>query len=156
MATKRGPDKYIGLKLSIYLGHLPPPSLSPISCQDHPLPAHETSGPRAYPSILVGLFWSIRQIHANKQGYQGLICGERKGKGCISNAAPRIYCHFQWQKCDWMFSVWGEHNGELFSQLVCEGQVSPYFQQGEQSERKAVSAIWRPLPKLQDVPRSYG
>ena len=83
MATKREPVKDIGQKLSIYLRYLP--FLSPISCQDHPLPAHETSGPRGYPSILMGLFSSTRQIHANNQGHQGLMLrkkGERLHQEC--------------------------------------------------------------------------
>ena len=61
-------------------------SLSEIVNSSH---YHQTSGLREYPSILMGLFRSERKIRANKQEYQGLICGERKGKGCIGNAVPR-------------------------------------------------------------------
>ena len=39
--------------------------------------------------ILMRLVRSTRQIHNNKQGHQGLVCGERKGKSCIRNAVPR-------------------------------------------------------------------
>ena len=39
-------------------------------------------------------------------------------------------CHFPWQRCHWVFSVWRECKLRIVF-AVCKGQVFPFFQQGE-------------------------
>ena len=54
-------------------------------------------------------------------------CWERKGKGCIWNAAPRNYYHFQWQRCDWLFSVWREHKWRILFTACMSGTSFSLF-----------------------------
>ena len=35
-------------------------------------------------------------------------------------------CHFLWQRCDWMFSIWREYKWRIVF-AVCQGQVFPFF-----------------------------
>ena len=166
MATKQGPDKNIGqncqFTFAIYImkyeiGHWRnPPSLSSISSQDHFLPAHETSGPRRYPSILMELFASTREIHANKQGHQGLICGKRKGKGCIRSAVPRFTtnCHGRGViECFWYEG--NINNGELFHSLYVRDRFPIFSAKGIIRKESCFCKMETP-PRIANVPRSYG
>ena len=119
------------------------PLLSPIF-QDHFLPAHKTSGSRGYPSILMGLYGSTRQIHVNKQG---LICGERKVRVASGSQYQgqerrdwRLYeqvydCHFPEQRCDSIFSVWWEHKWRIVF-TVRQGQFPHFFSKGNNQKGK--------------------
>ena len=91
MAKKREPDKDIGQKFSIDLRYLHHEIwdwalqkslvvISPISSQDRFLPAHKTSGPRGYPSILRGLFGSARQINATNKDTKDSHVEKARGK----------------------------------------------------------------------------
>ena len=97
--------------------------------------------------ILMALVGSTRQIHANKQGHQGLVCGERKGEGLhqecstkdkegsVGRMAKFMVAISHGRNAIECFQYKGNINGELFSQFV-RGKFPHFFMKGNNQKGK--------------------